>query len=122
MAKTPAATKEKSSPKAADKAPKGPSVNEQRAAEKAATRAKLEAQFGVAAGTCLSGSGVTPRKGLFAPGGDAKLKSRLLADFRTGNAAAKAKAEKQAEALGWSQFLTPAKPKAATKKAAPAAA
>lgn len=97
--------------------------------DKAAERVKLEKLFGVEAGTCLSGSGVSPKKGLFAPGGDAKLKSRLLTEFRTGNATVKAKAEKQADALGWSRFLTPApaaKPKAdkpekaakTTKKAA----
>ncbi len=98
--------------------------------DKAAERVKLEKLFGVEAGTCLSGSGVSPKKGLFTPGGDAKLKSRLLTEFRSGNAKAAEKATKQAEALGWGQFLTAApvaKPKAAkpakvTKKAAKPAA
>lgn len=121
MAKTPTKDKATSTPPKAEK-PKGPSVNEQRAAEKAANRAKLEKEFGVAPGTCLSGSGVTPRKGLFAPGGDAKLKSSLLKSFRTGNATEKARALKQATALGWERFMVDAKPKAAKPKAAAEAA
>lgn len=108
MAKTPTTTKTKTEVKT--KAERGPSPQ---ATERAAKRAKLEREFGVDSGTCLSGSGVTPRKGLFGPGGDAKLKSRLLTEFRSGNAKVRAKAVKQAEALGWGRFLTDAPVKAA---------
>jgi hypothetical protein len=76
---------------------------------KATEREKLEKLFGVDPGTCLSGSGITPRKGLFAPGGDAKLKSRLLKEFRTGGKRDAERALKQATALGWERFLTPSK-------------
>lgn len=74
--------------------------------ERAAERLKLEKLFGVEPGTCLSGSGVTPRKGLFAPGGDAKLKSRLLKEFRGDDKRAAERALKQATALGWESHLT----------------
>lgn len=83
-----------------------PSTREQARIDKAAERARLEKLFGVEPGTCLSGSGVSPKKGLFAPGGDAKLKSRLLGEYRSGNAKAREKASKLADALGWGRFLT----------------
>src|SRR5512144_2506447 len=61
--------------------------------------------FGVEVGACLDGCGGSPRKGLFLPGHDARLKSALQKAAREGNAAQRGKAEKQATVLGWEHLL-----------------
>lgn len=61
--------------------------------------------FGIDPGKCLDGCGGSPRKGLFLPGHDARLKSALQKASREGKAAERGKASKQASLLGWEKFL-----------------
>lgn len=74
--------------------------------------AELEAKLKKAQGNktfyaCQCGCGQSTQ-GRFAPGHDAKLKSRLIGMYRSGKADMVKEAEAQAEKLGWTKFLTDA--------------
>lgn len=54
----------------------------------------------------------------FAPGHDAKLKSTLIREFRTGDVHVRQSAWNRAEELGWTKFLTAAPTSGKEKRAA----
>lgn len=114
-------TSKSTSTKAA--APAKSKITSAKQAERDKVTAQLRKELGISEGLCLSGSGQVATE-RFAPGGDAKLKSQFLNQYRSGNATLRAKAVKLATLLCWEARLTDAKPKPvkAAKPAKPAKA
>lgn len=115
-----ATTKNTPAKSKADKAAPKSKITSAKQAERNKVTAELRKALGVPEGLCLSGSGQAASE-RFAPGGDAKLKSQFLTQFRSGKAADRAKAVKLATLLGWEARLTEAKPKPVRKAKAVAA-
>lgn len=65
---------------------------------------------------CLCGCG-KPAKSRFLPGHDARLKSRLLADWRSGERKLQAAAESELQKLGWLYLVDPTAPRPEKKRA-----
>jgi len=66
---------------------------------------------------CLCGCGEQTSGGKFKPGHDAKLKSRLVNEYRDGDEATSQNAKQQLDDLGWGDHATP-KPAGRKKKEA----
>lgn len=100
MAKNPS-TATKSASKAAAPA----STKTEKVDPRLAKYGKVYEAFGGSVGKCLSGSGRATKK-LFAPGGDATLKSALLREYRAAtNQADKARVKARADLLGWGHLM-----------------